>query len=141
MGFGGGLMFLINKNRNGGFYMNYHKYSTLSDAAKIAVTRCGQWRFATSDEFYDSANLQSIAQIHDAESCTDEDSFYIVSPEGAIGFSEDGENIDWLFISLNITEDLPLSFSTKPEGKFCRKCGKPVKLGAHFCGSCGAKLH
>lgn len=120
--------------------MDNQRYITLSDAAKTAVSRCERWCFATSDEQYDSVGLLRIAQVHDQETCTDEDSFYIVSPGGAIGFSEDEESIEWLFIPLNCTEYLALSFETAPAINFCGECGKPVSPGARFCGACGTKL-
>lgn len=120
--------------------MDKQRYSTLSDAVETAVSRCKKWRFATSDDLYESTGLRGIAQVHDEEACTDEDSFYIVSPGGAIGFSEDGEAIAWLFLPLHCTEDLPLSLETVPEINFCGKCGKPVSSGARFCGACGTKL-
>lgn len=115
-------------------------YTTLSEAAKIAITRCDKWHFATSDELYDIASLQGIAQIHDQETGVDEDSFYVVSPGGAIGFSEDGETIDWLFVPLNCTEELPLTFEPETAINFCAKCGGRITPGARFCGACGAKL-
>lgn len=121
--------------------MESKKYETLTEAAKAARALCDGWRFETSDELYSADGLQSIAQIHDEESCTDEDSFYVVSPGGAIGFTEDGERIDWLFIPLNSKEELPTLFETKPAASFCGNCGKPVTPGAHFCGACGAKLN
>ena len=33
---------------------------TLSEAVKIAITRCDKWRFATADEFYDSEQAYSV---------------------------------------------------------------------------------
>lgn len=120
--------------------MDNHRYTTLSEAAEIAITRCSRWRFATSDEQYDCDNLQAIAQVHDEETCADEDSFYVVSLGGAIGFSEDGESIDWLFLPLNCTEELPLSFEPETVVNFCAKCGDRVTPGARFCKTCGAKL-
>jgi len=74
-----------------------------------------------------------MAQIHD------EDSFYIVSPGGAIGFCEE-EDIDWLFIPLDINEELPLSLEPETQINFCAQCGSPVMPGTRFCGACGAKL-
>jgi ribosomal protein L40E len=120
--------------------MDNHRYTTLSEAAETAATRCDRWRFETSDELYDRVSLQSIAQIHDEEACVDEDSFYVVSPRGAIGFSEDGEGIDWLFLPLNCTEELPLSLEQETAINFCAKCGGRVTPGAYFCGACGTKL-
>ncbi|MGI6145725.1 MAG: zinc ribbon domain-containing protein [Clostridia bacterium] len=46
---------------------------------------------------------------------------------GAIGFCEDGEDIDWLFLPV-------------PQINFCPKCGTPVVPGARFCGKCGISL-
>src|SRR5690554_3709586 len=97
----GVITFCLNKTRiERRIFMNYHRFITLSEAAEIAITYCDRWSFATSDELYDRASLQGIAQVHDEETCVDEDSFYVVSPGGAIGFSEDGEIIDWLFLPL-----------------------------------------
>jgi len=117
-------------------------YATLTEAARFAMTRCSGWRFAYSDEVYDLSSLPGIAEIHDAENPADEDSFYLVSPGGAIGFTYDnGETIDWLFLPGNDTgEALPSSFTVPPEVRFCPKCGKPVDPGARFCGGCGEKL-
>ena len=117
------------------------RYQSLSEAAKIAVTRCNGWRFATTEgEFYDPAELKGIAEVHDSEAGLDEDSFYLVSPDGAIGFSEDGETIDWLFLPLEGNEKLPLNLEPKAAANFCPKCGEPAVPGALFCGACGAKL-
>ncbi|NLA85977.1 MAG: zinc ribbon domain-containing protein, partial [Clostridiales bacterium] len=77
------------------------QYSTLYEAAEFAATLCAGWRFATSDDKYDRNGLLGIAEIHDEENPADEDSFYVVSPYGSIGFCEDGEDIDWLFLSDN----------------------------------------
>jgi hypothetical protein len=123
----------------GGILMN-NRYETLSEASKVAVTRCNEWGFATTDEVYDSKSLIDIAAIHDEETYMDEDSFYLVSQEGAIGFSEDGETIDWLFIPLNSTEDLSSTLKIKATPNFCWKCGKAVTPGARFCGACGEKI-
>lgn len=120
--------------------MDNQRYTTLSEAVETAATRCNRWRFETSDELYDSDSLQAIAQIHDEETCSDEDSFYVVSLGGAIGFSEDSEAIDWLFFPLNCTEELPLSLEPENAVNFCAKCGGRVTPDAYFCGACGAKL-
>ena len=51
--------------------------------------------------------------MYDEDSMADEDSFYIVAPSGAIGFSEDeGETIEWLFVRAdNQNEKLPSSLA------------------------------
>ena len=120
--------------------MDNYRYITLSEAAEKVVNRCGKWRFANSDEFYDSASLQVVAQTHDEEACVDQDSFYVISSGGAIGFSEDGETIDWLFLPVNCFEELPLSLEPETAINFCAKCGSRVMPDARFCGACGVKL-
>lgn len=81
--------------------MDIYRYPTLSEAAEMAVTLCRSWLFTASGEPYDKDSLLDITQIfHDEEIWLNENSFYLVSPRGAIGFSEDGEKIEWLFIPL-----------------------------------------
>jgi len=123
--------------------MDNTRYSSLYEAVKVASTHCDSWRFAMSDELYNTASLQGMAQMHDAENPADEDCFYIVSSSGAIGFIEDGETIEWLFLPLNQTENekLPLKINTETQMNFCAKCGGSIISGAHYCGSCGAKLN
>lgn len=117
------------------------QFTTLSEAAQHAVTICSRWRFAYSDERYDIRSLPVIAEVHDVESFLDEDSFYLVSSGGAIGFCPDGEEIDWMFLPLNDAEEaLPTSFSMESQGNLCPQCGGPLNEGARFCGGCGRKL-
>lgn len=117
------------------------RFGSLAEAAQLAMTRCTGWKFSTSDETYDPASLASIAETHDAENPADEDSFYLVSPEGAIGLAEDSDAaIDWLFLPLN-TPGLDLPSTDKPSSsRFCSRCGAPTAPGARFCGRCGNKL-
>lgn len=119
-----------------------NQFDTLLEAVQFAMKFCSDWNFAYSNEIYNSGTLPSIAEIHDAENPTDEDSFYFVSISGAIGFTQDGgENIEWLFIPQNNKgEVLPSSLSITVKAKFCRKCGGPVEIGANFCGGCGSKI-
>ncbi len=120
--------------------MDQQRYSTLSAAAEVAATRCDQWQFATAvDEVYDRSSLIGVAEIHDGEADVDEDSFYVVSPEGAIGFSKDGETIDWLFLPLGSAEELPQTVGAQSPAHYCSQCNLPLVPGARFCGSCGAK--
>ena len=115
------------------------KLYTLLEAAEFAVTRCGSFCFATSDERYDTKELLVLAETSDSEDPIDEGSFYVVSPSGAIGLCVDGEDIDWLFLSeAALNEDLPLKYT--PQIRFCPKCGAPITPGARFCGKCGNAL-
>ncbi|NLO48029.1 MAG: zinc-ribbon domain-containing protein [Clostridiales bacterium] len=117
------------------------QFDCLYEAAKSAATLSARWRFATSDEQYDTVSLLSIAETSDAENPTDEDSYYVVSPGGAIGFCENGEEIDWLFLPDSGTaEPLPGTVEAAPQIKYCPKCGSGIIPGAHFCGKCGARL-
>ena len=117
------------------------KFNTLLEAVEFAVTRCNSWSFATSNDNYDVKGLLVLAETSDSENPMDEDSFYVVSPAGAIGLCEDGEDIYWLFLSdAAPNEDLPLTYQAEPQIKFCSKCGSRAVLGARFCGQCGTAL-
>lgn len=117
------------------------QYSTLSQAAEFAATLSASWSFATSDEKYDRNGLLGIAEIHDEENPADEDCFYLVSSHGSIGFCQDGEEIDWLFLAdSGAGEDLPLTFVVTSEIKFCPQCGAEVVPGGRFCAQCGEQL-
>jgi len=118
-----------------------NRFNSMREAAEFATTLCAGWSFATSDEKYDKKGLLGIAEINDEENPADEDSFYVVSPSGAIGFCEDGEDIDWLFLSGSGGGELPATYQPYPQIKFCPKCGSPVVPGARFCGACGVKLN
>jgi hypothetical protein len=117
------------------------RFDTLLEAAEFVATLCGSWSFATSDEKYDVKGLLVLAETSDSEDPIEEDSFYVVSPAGAIGLCKDGEDIDWLFLSdAAPNEDLPLTYQAVPQIKFCPNCGAGVVSGAHFCGKCGNRL-
>ncbi|MEA4826455.1 hypothetical protein SDC9_57627 [bioreactor metagenome] len=117
------------------------KFNTLLEAAELAATRCVGWSFATSNDRYDVKGLLVLAETSDSEDPIDEDSFYVVSPAGAIGLCEDGEDIDWLFLSdAAPDEELPLTYQSEAQIKFCPHCGAPVVPGARFCGKCGHRI-
>ena len=117
------------------------RFNTMLEAAEFAATLYTSWRFATSNDRYDVKDLLVLAATSDSEYPIDEDSFYVVSPAGAIGLCNDGEDIDWLFLSdAAPNEDLPLTYQAEPQIKFCSKCGSGVVLGARFCGQCGTEL-
>ena len=118
------------------------RFNTMMEAAEFAAARSNSWSFAYSqNDVYNRTTLLTTAEMHDQENPADEDSFYVVSPGGAIGFCEDGEDIDWLFLSSSGSEeDLPVMFTAAPQVKFCPKCGSGIVPGAHFCGECGGRL-
>ena len=89
------------------------------------MTRCNSWSFAASDEKYD-VKLTSHCRVSDSEDPIDEDCFYVVTPSGAIGYCDYGEDIDWLFLSdAAPNEDLPLTYQAAPQKCFCTECGAP----------------
>lgn len=117
------------------------RFNTMQEAAELAVTRCTHWSFVTSKDRYNLNGLLSLAEMSDSEDPIDEDSFYVVSPTGAIGLCNDGEDIDWLFLSdAAPDEDLPLTYTAAPQIKFCPHCGAPAVSGARFCEKCGNHL-
>jgi hypothetical protein len=117
------------------------RFDTMLEAAEFAATRCKSWSFATADDRYDVKGLLALAETSDSENPIDEDSFYVVSPAGAIGLCEDGEDIDWLFLtSSSEDEDLPSTYQVDPQINFCPQCGSGVVSGARFCEKCGNRL-
>lgn len=117
------------------------RFDTLLEAAEFSATRCTSWSFATSNDRYDVKGLLVLAETSDSEDPIDEDSFYVVSPAGAIGLCNDGEDIDWLFLSdAAPNEDLPLTYQAEPNMKFCPKCGALVEPDGRFCVGCGERL-
>lgn len=117
------------------------RFDTMLEAAEFATTLCGSFHFATSNDRYDAKGLLALAETSDSENPIDEDSFYVVSPAGAIGLCEDGEDIDWLFLTdSGIEANLPTTYQLDPQINFCPKCGFGVVPGARFCGQCGIAL-
>lgn len=74
------------------------QFNTLVEAAQLAITLANDWQFALSDERYEKHELLILADTSDSENPLDEDCFYVVSSNGAIGFLEEGEAVDWLFL-------------------------------------------
>jgi len=117
------------------------QFESLLEAAEYAATIAGGWRFAYSNDTYTKSILLTLAETADNENPIDEDSFYVVSPGGAIGLCEDGEYIDWQFLPHPDTgETLPDTYTAAPQVNFCSKCGNPVTPGVRFCGKCGNRL-
>ncbi|NLW54849.1 MAG: hypothetical protein GXY99_08245 [Clostridiaceae bacterium] len=83
----------------GGIQMK--RFASLSEAAQHAVSIAGRWRFADSFDEYDSDRLLIESELSDEENPADEGSYYVVDGNGAIGFSEDGGEVEWLFLPLS----------------------------------------
>lgn len=117
------------------------RFPSLVAAATYASTLSVGWRFHYSEDIYTHKSLLGIAQAHDDENPADEESFYLVSPGGAIGFCEDEETIDWLFLSREREEALPSSLVNQEKGAgFCPSCGRSLTQKDRFCSSCGVPV-
>lgn len=136
-------------------------------AVKIAAAVCQQWKFQDeADNIIDVSLLEYSAGEQDGGGMVDHadpESYYIVSPDGAIGLTEnDGESIEWLFLPLNRSvaslpkklkkgepwpekniapaqQSVPISAPAMTEN-VCPKCGKAFNPGSKFCMGCGAQL-
>lgn len=130
--------------------MKLERYMSLTEAAKAAGKIAGGWSFRGTDEKCNRKELLGMAVIHDDESGieTDEDTFYLLAPNGAIGFTEDtGEEIDWLYLPLDhIDDELPDSLAEAEAGgseakkRFCANCGGQISDTASFCPHCGTSV-
>ena len=74
-------------------------YLSLTHALAAALTHCGVWRHAGSDDKYDALQLCRFAEEYDKEHPIQDRSFFMVSAEGAIGISPGLEYLTkWMFI-------------------------------------------
>ena len=144
------------------------------DAARLAMKYCQQWKFQDDeDNPMDAGQLEYGCGESDAVDLPDEDDdecFYYVSPDGAIGRTDDnGESIEWLILPMTRTmasmpqrlikgepwpEEIPApvqrqAVSREQEtpglGKgvavgFCPSCGKPLTANDRFCENCGTSV-
>lgn len=81
---------------------------SMSEAAKLAAERCAQWKFQDEmGEAMDASMLIYACGEQDASAGldpNDSESWYVVSPDGAIGLTEDnGASVTWLFLPLGRT--------------------------------------
>lgn len=117
------------------------RFNTMLEAAELAVTLCGSWSFAISNDRYDVKGLLVLAETSDSEDPIDRGQLLCGYRLPEPGLCEDGEDIDWLFLSDNApNEDLPLTYQAVPQIKFCSKCGASIDPSARFCGQCGKAL-
>ena len=115
-------------------------YPNLVDAVTYATTLCERWEFYNDRSFYDPLYLMDLAKANDQEFILDEDGSYVVSEEGAIGQSDDGEEIQWLVIPVTLQGTLPNTIHEPEVKRFCTHCGAVVLSPGKFCGQCGGAL-
>ena len=113
----------------------YEKFRSPLEAARYAVTLKEQWDANTGD-IWDSKDVLGVFECaEDDAGPLDEDvavHWFVVDEAGSVGITEDnGDTVEW--IAWGWAQE-------KPQKTVCPKCGKPVKAGAKFCRSCGAKL-
>lgn len=77
----------------------------MADAASMAAQVCSNWKFQDTNERANADLLRYAGTEQDAISSlsiVDPDSYYIISPDGAIGLTEDGgQNINWLYLPVD----------------------------------------
>ena len=130
--------------------LDFDHYKTLTEALADAIKRCMVWRDTEKGNPHTGKNLYEFAQRHDEQFVLDEDDFYMVSLEGAIGLSPGLEWLtQWMFVPMepgeerdqlleNMKEELRKEEMAQP--RFCPQCGAQVKADLKFCTQCGTKL-
>ena len=145
-------------------------YPYMLQALAVAARRVPAWRLAKDGAPCSLFDVFTFAKKYDESHPRKEGdpSFFSVSFEGAIGYSESGLEyaVSWLFLpmepgkerdllvkkdileynkaeaALKAAEEKAAEESPAPAPKFCPHCGKPLKNpNAKFCGSCGQPLH
>ena len=150
----------------------YRTAKQMAAAAKMAAEVCSGWHLPDNpNQGYDAMMLQYLCGKQDASRplAADSGSYYLVSPEGAIGLTEDDSaHISWLYLPMTlgaatppdsipaaptmevaqppVAPEPPAPFG-KPEAepetpkqRYCPKCGKPVSAKGKFCMNCGNRL-
>lgn len=148
-------------------------YPYMLQALAVAARRVPAWRLAKDGAPCSLFDVFTFAKKYDESHPRKEGdaSFFSVSFEGAIGYSESGLEyaVSWLFLPMEpgkerdllVKKDIleynkaeaalkaqeeaakaPEAPVEAPANKFCPHCGKPLKNpNAKFCGSCGKPLH
>ena len=125
--------------------MNTEKAGSMKEAVALAMQRASQWHFKDDEELSDASYLAFAAEENDTEyglDPEDEESYYVVTEEGAIGLTEDdGASVDWLYLPEGKSmEDYPEELTGEEAQIFCSTCGRPNPGDSVFCTWCGAKL-
>ena len=100
----------------------YSSAKEMGTAAKIAIRHCREWLYRDVEALPVDVNLLLYTcQEEDRRTnpaSRDAASYYLVSPEGAIGFTKnDGREVEWLFLPVGLkSADLPSSLKNdRPE--------------------------
>lgn len=140
-------------------------YPYMMQALAVAANRVPAWRLSKDGKPCSLLDVFSFAKKYDATHPRKEDSrdFFMVSFEGAIGYSETGVEYmtSWIFVPMEPGKErdalvqkameeynqaeAELAAAKKaaeePAKRFCPHCGALIKNpNAKFCGSCGQPL-
>ena len=126
---------------------------TAAEAAELAAEVCARWTFIPGGQSADAALLRRTALEQDEQSVppqNDPMSFYIISPDGALGMTSDGgRSVRWLLMPEGQSpEALPVLIDPRHPWplplfravRYCPKCGKRLRPGSRFCGACGYRV-
>ena len=139
-------------------------FKMFTDAITEAESLCGSWKDIISGKII---SKEELLEIYEKENM-DDDEFFVVSMEGAIGYFEEFEyNVIWMYLpaskaELSIAkeeaeEEKPkveetaknydanettaeVSIQEKPVPNFCRQRGNKLRPGVKFCSKCGMKI-
>lgn len=145
-------------------------YHFLVQALAIAMQSTMVWRLVGTGTPFTYFDLFHFAKKHDEEEPLNDDQYYMVSDEGAIGLSPGLEFLtEWIFIPMEpceerdrllnelgellhqqkeiresidkaVEEGLERESSAQPTLKFCTHCGAKLTPGNKFCTHCGTRL-
>ncbi len=125
------------------------RIKTCAEAVVLAGNVCQSWRVMSGEQKLNLIDMLTVAEQMDEENPTEEDFYYLVSTEGAIGITWKWEFlVNWLYVPEEAFEEepvqgqpIPTAASPQPEVKrFCSKCGKPLLANARFCRGCGTPI-
>ena len=131
--------------------LDFDHYKTFTAALADAIQRCMVWREFETGTPYTGKDLYEFAQRHDEQFVLNEDEFYMVTLEGAIGLSPGLEWMTkWTFVPMesgeerdHLLEDMKekLRKETDATPKICPHCGAQMKANLKFCTNCGTSLN
>lgn len=131
-------------------------YSYMMQALAVALNRVPAWRLAKDGAPCSLLDVYTFAKSYDETHPRkkDDPSFFSVSFEGAIGYSETGVEYrtSWIFLPMEpgperdalvqkTVEEYQKAEAEIKKPRFCKHCGAPIKNpNAKFCSSCGKPI-